>query len=105
MKQKPRPTKEPIFNRIMIERVVLSALIMGCLAFAVYYWLLARGWSLEEARNSTLLLMVFFENIQVFNSRSEIRSAFSQNPFNNKFLLFGTLVLRNISFAFLDNAS
>lgn len=96
MKQKPRPTNEPIFNRIMIERVVISALIMGCLAFAVYYWLLERGWSLEEARNSTLLLMVFFENIQVFNSRSEFRSALSQNPLNNKFLLFGTLAAQMV---------
>lgn len=30
---------------------------------------------LEQARNSTLLLMVLFENVQVFNSRSEMLSA------------------------------
>jgi len=91
MRRRPRPTKEPIFNRIMVERVLISAIIMGGLSFLLYYWLMASGWSLEEARNSTLLLMVFFENVQVFNSRSELRSAFSQNPLRNPFLLFGTL--------------
>jgi calcium-translocating P-type ATPase len=91
MQHKPRPTKEPIFNRIMIERVLISAVVMGCLAFIVYYWLISRGWGLGEARNSTLLLMVFFENLQVFNSRSELRSAFRQNALKNPFLFFGTL--------------
>ncbi|HWQ20537.1 MAG TPA: HAD-IC family P-type ATPase, partial [Methanotrichaceae archaeon] len=96
MKRKPRPAKEPIFNRIMVERVLISALIMGGLSFLLYYWLMASGWSLEEARNSILLLMVFFENVQVFNSRSELQSAFRQNPIRNPFLLFGTLAAQVI---------
>jgi Ca2+-transporting ATPase len=37
-----------------------------------------------------LLLMVLFENIHVFNSRSETRSAFQHNPLRNPLLLFGT---------------
>jgi Ca2+-transporting ATPase len=42
----------------------------------VFQWLLQAGFSVDEARNSTLLLMVLFENVNVFNSRSETRSAF-----------------------------
>ncbi|MEN8800618.1 MAG: cation-translocating P-type ATPase C-terminal domain-containing protein [Thiogranum sp.] len=34
--------------------------------------------------------MVLFENIHVFNSRSETRSAFRHNPLRNPLLLFGT---------------
>jgi Ca2+-transporting ATPase len=85
------PSKEPIFNRIMIERIVLSALIIGFLSFGLYYWLLYTNWSLEEARNMVLTLMVLFETIQVFNSRSETKSAFAINPLKNPFLFFGTL--------------
>lgn len=96
MKRKPRPSKEPIFNRFMIERVVLSALVMGGLAFSLYYCLLASGWRLEEVRNSAVLLMVLFENIQVFNSRSELRSAFRQNPFKNPLLLSGTIAAQMV---------
>jgi magnesium-transporting ATPase (P-type) len=88
----PRPPKEPIFNRIMIERVVISALVIGIVAFFLFQSFLANGFTIEESRNATLLLMVLFENIHVFNCRSETRSAFSHNPLRNKILLFGTLI-------------
>ena len=87
----PRAPQERIFNRLMIERVALSALVIGGLAFAVFTWLLARGVPEGEARNATLLLMVLFENVQAFNSRSETRSAFRHDPLRNKLLLFGTI--------------
>jgi len=88
----PRPPQEPIFNRIMIERVVISALVIGGVAFAVFQWLIARGFNLDEARNGTLLLMVLFENVHVFNCRSEVRSVFRHNPLRNPILLFGTAI-------------
>jgi magnesium-transporting ATPase (P-type) len=83
LKRPPRPPHESIFNRIMIERVVISALTIGIVAFLLYQWLLNQGYTMEEARNGTLLLMVLFENIHVFNSRSETRSAFRHNPLRN----------------------
>jgi magnesium-transporting ATPase (P-type) len=87
---KPRAPTEPIFNRIMIERVVISALAIGFVAFFLFKTLLEWGFSVEEARNSTLLLMVLFENVHVFNCRSETRSVFRHNPMRNRILLFGT---------------
>lgn len=86
----PRPPREAVFNRLMVERVVISALVIGSMAFAVYLGLLDRGFSLDEARNGTLLLMVLFENIHVFNSRSEVRSVFRHSPLRNPILLSGT---------------
>ncbi len=91
LQRPPRPPREPIFDRLMIERVVTSGLVMGGLAFAVFQWMLANNYSLEEARNGTLLLMVLFENIQAFNSRSERLSVFQHNPLRNLLLLFGTI--------------
>ena len=92
LKNPPRSPKESIFNRIMIERVIISALVMGVVAFSLFKWLLTQGFTVEEARNGTLLLMVFFENIQVFNSRSERLSVFNHNPLRNRLLLFGTVI-------------
>jgi Ca2+-transporting ATPase len=92
----PRPPRESIFNRIMIERVVLSALVIGSVAFMLFQWLLASGLPLEAARNGTLMLMVLFENIHVFNSRSESLSIFRHNPLRNPLLLFGTLAAQLI---------
>lgn len=91
LKQPPRSPKEPIFNRLMIERVLISAFSIGIVAFLVFQWLLARGFNIDEARNGTLLLMVLFENVHVFNSRSETRSVFTHNPLANPLLLLGTL--------------
>ncbi|UCH42026.1 MAG: HAD-IC family P-type ATPase [Gammaproteobacteria bacterium] len=90
--QPPRPPKEAIFNRIMIERVVISAIVIGVVAFGLFKYLLDQGFSVEQARNSTLLLMVLFENVHVFNSRSETLSVFRHNPLRNKLLLGGTII-------------
>ncbi|MDH5181329.1 MAG: HAD-IC family P-type ATPase, partial [Gammaproteobacteria bacterium] len=88
----PRSPQEPIFNRAMIERVCLSAVVMGVVAWLAFSWLLSLGYSTEQARNSVLLLMVLFENIHVFNSRSETRSVFRLNPLRNPILLIGTIL-------------
>jgi len=87
----PRPPDERIFNRLMIERVALSALVIGVVAFGAYWWMLAQGYAVDEARNGVLLLMVLFENVQAFNSRSETRSALTHNPMRNPLLFFGTM--------------
>lgn len=88
----PRPPQEAILNRIMLERVIISALVIGAVAFGLFKHLLDQGFSVEQARNSTLLLMVLFENVHVFNCRSETLSVLRHNPLRNKLLLGGTLV-------------
>ncbi|MDH3830107.1 MAG: HAD-IC family P-type ATPase [Gammaproteobacteria bacterium] len=87
LKRPPRAPNEPIFNRLMIERVLLNAVVMGCLAFAVFSWQLNNGVPEPAARNMTLLLMVLFENVHVLNSRSETLSVFRQGVFSNRFLV------------------
>ena len=99
MKHPPRRPKEPIFNRLMVERALLAAFVIGGVGFAVYRWLLASGWAVADVRNALLLLMVLFENVHVGNCRSETRSAFSLNPFRNPLLLFGTLAAQLIHIA------
>ena len=72
---------------------------MGTVAFLVFQWLLTRGFTLDEARNGTLLLMVLFENVHVFNCRSEARSVFRHNPLHNPFLLIGTALAQLVHIA------
>ncbi len=96
MSKPPRKPQEPIFNRIMIERTLISACVIGALAFLTFQTLLASGFEIDAARNSTLLLMVLFENVHAFNSRSESRSVFYHNPFNNPLLFFGILIAQAV---------
>ena len=91
MRQPPRKPSEPIFNRMMLERVLVSAAVIGLFAFLTFQTLLSAGMDIDTARNSTLLLMVLFENVQAFNSRSESRSVFTHSPLGNPLLLFGTI--------------
>ncbi len=96
LKQSPRPPGESIFNRLMLERVAINAAVMGSLAFIVFYWNLSVGVEETVARNTTLLLMVLFENVHVLNSRSETQSMFRQPFFGNPLLLFGMLTAQGL---------
>jgi calcium-translocating P-type ATPase len=71
LKRKPRSPKEPIFNGLMLRRIVVGGLYIGLVSFVLFYFLLQSGESVESARNIILLLMVLFENVHVFNSRTE----------------------------------
>jgi magnesium-transporting ATPase (P-type) len=99
MDRPPRPPREPIFNRIMVERVLLSAVVIGGVTLAVYHWLLTHGWSIDAARNSVVLLLVLFENVQVFNTRSELRSAFAHDLRRNLLLVGGTVLAQLLHIA------
>ncbi|WP_064709809.1 cation-translocating P-type ATPase [Rhizobium bangladeshense] len=83
----PRRPKEPIFDRLMVRRIVQSALVIGGGGFAVFYWLLSQGYQVSEARNLLLLLFVMFENVQTLSCRSEHCSLFSRSFFKNPLLL------------------
>lgn len=91
MNRDPRPANEPIFNRLMVERVALVALVVGGLTYAVFHWQISIGKSIEEARNIAMIMMVLFENAMVFASRSELKSAFATSPLRNPLLVFGTI--------------
>ena len=92
LSSRPRRPEEPIFDRVMVRRVAVSAVVMSVLAFGWFWWLLEGGASVEAARNEVLLLMVLFENVQTGNSRSEVQSLLTLSPLRNKLLLGGTLL-------------
>jgi calcium-translocating P-type ATPase len=103
LKRKARDPKEPIFNKIMISRVIVGGLYMGISAFALFYTLLEFGYKEDIARNITLLLMVLFENVHVFNSRTENHSIFKIDHSKNMFLWMSVIVAQLIHVASMYN--
>ena len=95
----PRSPREPIFNRVMLRRVLHSTIVMGVGGFGVFWWLLANGHTESEARNLLLLLFVLFENVQTFNSRSEHHSIFRQGLVRNPFLVVGVVGVQALHIA------
>ena len=87
----PRPPGQPLFDRVMISQNLVSGLYMGAVACLLFGWMLDQGWPEDQARNVLLLLMVLFENVQVFNCRSETRSGF-RVPLNANWLIVGAVV-------------
>ena len=104
LRRRPRPPAERIFNRLMIERTIVAAAVMGLVGFGLFYWMLPAGHTaaqLAAAQNSLLLLMVLFENVHIGNCRSETRSAFVLSPLRSPILLAGAAVAFSVHVAAL----
>lgn len=86
----PRSPRERVFNRVMIERVIVAAVVMTIGGFGAFNWMLLNGWSEAESRNGLLLLMVLFELVHIGNCRSETKSAFRLSLFRSPVLLTGS---------------
>ena len=99
LNQPPRPPREPIFNRLMIERTLVSALLIGLATFFAFKFMIDQGWPIQRAQNGALLLLVLFENVQAMNSRSETASLFSLSPLRNPLLLIGVVAAQCIHIA------
>lgn len=89
MQRPPRPPSEPIFDRILVERILVGSCVMGCVGFGLFAWLVNSGHSTFSARNHLLLLMVLFENVHIGNCRSESKSALALSPLRNPLLILG----------------
>lgn len=103
----PRRPSEPIFERRIIEHVLVAGTVMGGLAFAVYAWLMRTGTDPEQARALTLMLMVLFGNIHALNSRSEHRSLFKIPLLSNPLLILAVPLAQilHISAAYIPGLS
>ena len=92
----PRHPDEPIFEKHIVQHVLVIGGVMGILAFLVFAYLINTGTGIEHARNLTLMQMVLFGNIHAFCSRSEIRSVFSIKFFSNPFLMLAIPIAQAI---------
>ena len=86
MFEKPRSTKESLFNRRLIEEVLVSGISIGLVVFIVWVILIKNNVDIVVSRTCIMTLMVFIQNIHVLNCRSEKKSIF-EIPFNNPFII------------------
>lgn len=93
MKEKPRNPKESIFDKDLLIEVLLSGLTIGIIVFSVWYFLLTKlNMEVSLARGYIMVLMVFMQNIHVFNCRSEKQSAFKMSIKDNPLIVFSIVV-------------
>ena len=98
MQLPPRPPGEGIFNRPMIEQVLVGGLTMALVCLGAWWYLLDCGLTVPEARNLLLALLVLMQFYHVLNCRSESRSIFQVPLRNNRVLMIGMLVAFAVHF-------
>ena len=100
MKKKPISPPENIFNRMLFEEVFISGIIIGIIVFGIWYVLINKiGLETSIARGYIMVLMVFIQNIHVFNCRSETNSTFNISLRSNPLIVltaFGSILLQII---------
>ena len=92
MNEKPRNPEEPLFDKSLFMEIIASGLVIGLVVFITWYYLI-KGIKMDEvvARGYIMALMVFIQNIHVFNCRSERNSAFTVPLKSNKLIVVGVL--------------
>ena len=92
MKEPPRNPKENLFDRALIEEILISGISIGLIVFGVWVYLL-KGVNMETetARGYVMALMIIIQNIHAFNCRSEKKSAFKTPLTSNWIFLVGVL--------------
>lgn len=106
MKEKVRNTKEGIFNRLLVQEIGISALTISLLTFAFYYYLyVIKGVDIVVARTYIMLIMVFMENIHIFNCRSERLSVLRLYENDNMFVIVSLILANIIQIIIIRNAN
>ena len=73
---------------------------MGIVSFTLFYLLLQNGMDEFSARNMVLLIMILFENVHIFNARSEtnfLHKIAYRNSLLLIFIVFGVQLLHLVS--------
>ena len=88
-----KATKQKIFDDLMVKEITVSAIIMSVIEFVFYVYLYKiKNLDIGTVRAYLLTLMVFMENIQIFNCRSERISMFKLPGANNRFLIISIII-------------
>lgn len=87
----PRPVKEGIFDRLMVERTLLAGAVFSGIGLFSWFTWMREGLAVDAARNLMVQLFVLFEIFHIGNSRSERVSFLRLSPFRNPLLFAGTL--------------
>jgi len=92
MKEKQKNSSASLIDKSLFKQTLLSGFIIGLLVFDVWYYLInILNMEVSIARGYIMLLMVFMQNIHVFNCRSERESAFNISIKSNPFVVIGVI--------------
>lgn len=101
-----RPPHDPhasILSGFLVWRIVFVSLLMIAGSFALYFWEIMQGSSVELSRTVVVNVLVMCEIVYLFNCRYLLASVFSrQGLFGNRYVLLavGLLLLMQLLFTY-----
>ncbi len=99
MKEKPRDTKESLFSKDLMIEVGILGIAISAVVFGIWKYMMDQNVDIIIARSVIMMLMVFIQNINVLNCRSEKRTVFKESLLDNPFVIItviGSIVLQII---------
>ena len=99
MNEKPRNTKESLFSKDLIIEVLILGISIALIVFNAWKYLIDNNVDIKVARTIIVMLMVFIQNINVLNCRSEKTSVFKKSLLSNQILIItiiGSILLQII---------
>lgn len=97
MKEKPRDTKESLFSKDLMIEVLILGVTISAIVFGTWKFMMDKDYDITLARSVIMMLMVFIQNINVLNCRSEKRSVFKESLLDNPFVIatvLGSIILQ-----------
>ena len=87
LERAPQGREEPVITGPLWIRTAITGSWIGAGVLLMYGWALAQEpFSLEQQRTVALSALVVFQAFHLFSSRSELRSVFTMNPLENRWL-------------------
>lgn len=92
MTKPPRKSTEGFFSNGLMGKIIFRGVFIGLSTLASFAVIMRMGGSLEAGRTASLVTLVMSQLIHVFECKSETKSIFKINIFNNVKLILAVLV-------------
>lgn len=92
MTKPPRKSTEGFFSNGLMGKIIFRGVFIGLSTLASFAVIMRIGGSLEAGRTASLITLVMSQLIHVFECKSETKSIFKINIFNNVKLILAVLV-------------
>ena len=103
MNEPPRNPKESLFDKNLLEEILISGICIGLLVFIVWYYLInVLALDIKLARTYIMALMIIIQNVHAFNCRSEKNSLLKLSIKSNPLFIIGVIASMLLGVAVLE---
>ncbi|MEY6432223.1 cation-transporting P-type ATPase [Thioalkalicoccus limnaeus] len=103
MRRPPRDSHEPVLTPLFLWRILFVSVILMTGTFALFFWSLEQGASIEHARTVAVNTLIVFQIFYLFSARYILDPVLNrQGLFGNRYVLFaiGAILILQVAFTY-----